>query len=309
VTLELPVRGDPLASLIADGDYEVPTAHAIVLDMLSPGGGLLLDVGAHLGTLAVPAALLGSRVVAVEANPHNAAILRANGAGLPLEVVEAAAGDDGSASVRFLPDGPYGRIVRRGRGSIEVPIVTGAQLLRRLGGAPDIVKIDVEGSEIEVLRGLAPVLAHRPPLVFEANAYALDLRGRHVDDLHRAVEAMGYEIYRIEPDLLVPVGSTTFQARSWIDCLAVPAGVPVGTLTSLPIGTRPTAGDIAGDVFVGAREPLSTTRAWLAAALAGAPDDLHADPRVVEALELLADDPDRAVRRAAHRTRRVRRAR
>ncbi|MBW8825699.1 MAG: FkbM family methyltransferase [Acidobacteria bacterium] len=302
--LGVPSHGDVVADQLLSGAYELPPAHALVLDLL-PAGGLLLDVGAHLGTLVVPAARGGATVVAVEPNPTNASLLRANTSGLDVRVVEAAAGAR-PGTLPFLPDGPWGRITRRRqRGTIDVDVVSGAELLPVLGRPADVVKLDVEGSEVEVLAGLAPVLAHRPPLIFECNAYALALRSVPVERLTRAVEALGYEVFRIDPpNRLLPAGSATFQARSWIDCLAVAGGPPTGT--PWVVGPRPSAGDIVDDIVVQARDPHAGTRVWLATALAGAPSEVLGDARVTEALRALAADSERRVRRAAKRT--IRRA-
>jgi hypothetical protein len=172
-----------------------------------------------------------------------------------------------------------------------------------LGRHPDVVKLDVEGFEIEALAGLAPLLVDHPPLVFESNAYALALRGIEVATLHRTVERLGYDIYRIDDvDLVVQAGSGMFQARSWIDCLAVAAGTPPTALEPIRVGRRPQATDIAADVEAQAQDPDAGTRAWLATELAGAPADVLADERVSRALRSLAADPDRTVRRAARRT-------
>jgi len=39
------------------------------------GTGTLLDIGAHIGTIALPVAATGSRVVAIEMNPANCCVL------------------------------------------------------------------------------------------------------------------------------------------------------------------------------------------------------------------------------------------
>ena len=71
---------------------------------------LVVDLGAHVGTVALPLAALGARVLAVEASPRNVMLLRA--AALRnrfelLEVVHAAISDQ-SESLRFCDAGPWG---------------------------------------------------------------------------------------------------------------------------------------------------------------------------------------------------------
>ena len=300
VVLGLPPAGDVLGDQIRRGTYEVAPAHRLVLDLVGPGA-LLVDAGAHIGTLSAAAGARGATVVAVEPNPVNAALLRANTAPYDVTVVEAVLGQT-AGTVSFLADGAWGRVVDdKAEGAVTRPVVTGRELLGTLGRPPDVVKLDVEGYEVEALEGLAPLLTGHPPMVFECNAYALALRGLRVEQLTRAVEELGYEVFRIDPpDRLSPAGTATFQTRSWIDCLAV-AG-PLPDHASRVVTARPGVEDIAADVAVQARDPDAPTRAWLAGALAGAPTDVRADQRVEGALRALSVDRDRRVRRAAKRT-------
>lgn len=126
-------------------------------------GTVFYDVGAHHGFLSVCAARLGARVYAFEPSPDNARRIRRNAElnGLPIEVVEAAAWDDeGGASLRAgrwdsewrtVPGGPV-RTVALDDFAASHP-------------APDLLKIDVEGAEVRVLRGARRLLSERPPVV------------------------------------------------------------------------------------------------------------------------------------------------
>ncbi len=64
----------------------------------------------------------------------------------------------------------------------------------------DLMKIDAEGSEIEVLKGARRLLssARRPTLVFEANPEALGRAGASVDSLMEVVASFRYRIAEIE---------------------------------------------------------------------------------------------------------------
>ncbi len=297
------IGGDVLAGQLRAGTYRPPDAHRLLLALAGPGS-VVLDVGAHLGTLSLAAAAAGARVLAVEASPLNAACLArsaeltglsAASPGEPgVRVVHAAAGPE-AGSVPFLPDGAWGRVVAAGQpGALEVPVVTGADLAPRLGGPADVVKVDVEGYEIEVLRGLGPVLGHRPPLVFESNGYALDLLGTDAQALQRAVEDLGYAVHRIDADGLVPIGSHVLQTRSWIDCVALAPGPPPPELAPWPVRGPLTADDVGGDAVTEARDPHPGVRRWVAVTLRMAPPDLLRRADVAAALDALAadDDPD-----------------
>lgn len=142
---------------------------AAVLDAAARPGGVVVDVGANIGLHAVRlAGLVGpeGRVYAVEPAPDNLAYLRANLERLGVENVEVlalAASDERGTRRFFLQERPthhgfYERPEGHGR-AIEVAT---APLDDRLDGPVDLVKIDTEGAEIEVLRGLEEVLAASP---------------------------------------------------------------------------------------------------------------------------------------------------
>lgn len=142
-----------------------------------PAGGLAIDVGAHVGDRIACFRKLGARVVAVEPQPHLAALLRRlHGRDRGVALLDCALGaEPGVAELRVNRRNPTlstlstawtGTMARSPRfpgeswdGSVKVPVRTLDELIAR-HGAPDFVKIDVEGFEAEVLAGLSkPVLA------------------------------------------------------------------------------------------------------------------------------------------------------
>jgi FkbM family methyltransferase len=144
---------------------------AACLDDAARPGGRVIDVGANVGLHAIRLArLVGpeGRVYAVEPAPDNLAYLRANLERLGVENVEVlalAASDERGTRRFFLQERPthhgfYERPEGRGR-AIEVAT---APLDDRVDGPVDLVKIDTEGAEIEVLRGLEGLLAASPDI-------------------------------------------------------------------------------------------------------------------------------------------------
>jgi FkbM family methyltransferase len=136
------------------------------------------DVGANVGDKAEVFRRLAGRVVCVEADPDTADFLRYRFRGRPGVVVEpSAVGDQiGRAELSRKPHFGFNTLsakwsdVMSGRGLptseiVTVPVTTLDQLVLR-HGPPDYIKIDVEGYELPVVRGLtSPV----PVLSVEAN--------------------------------------------------------------------------------------------------------------------------------------------
>ena len=70
--------------------------------------------------------------------------------------------------------------------------------------APDLIKIDVEGFEINVFKGLRQTLAkHHPPIVFEHSLYRLKERGSSADEVSGFLESLGYTVLRLSDRLPV----------------------------------------------------------------------------------------------------------
>jgi FkbM family methyltransferase len=180
--------------LLVERGLGSPLFHLGVFEQSLSTGMVVVDCGAHIGLHTVVAARrVGpeGRVIALEPDPVNVKALRANveanGVADRVEVVEAAASDR-PGSVRLHLDsnldvsmratssidplgGFPGAVRDRAHGSdslhssVDVACVTLDDVIgeRRV----DVAKIDVEGAETEVLRGLANVLQRRPgPTLF-----------------------------------------------------------------------------------------------------------------------------------------------
>lgn len=184
--VEGPGRGllfDPGAgnAAYATGANERPVQEALA-GALRPGD-TVLDVGANVGFLTVIAARLvgaGGRVVAFEPVPDNARQIRRNAKLNRLgniEVVESAVADRTGTATLVLARFAGGAALEGADrppdacGERTVPVVTldewcaGASV-----PAPALVKIDVEGAELAVLRGMAGLLAGpRPALLIEVD--------------------------------------------------------------------------------------------------------------------------------------------
>ena len=183
-------------------------------------GGLFVDVGANVGTYSIWAAELGAEVIALEPAADTFALLMENVElnGYQVTTVQAAAGAR-CGTARFTASRDAGNSLDP-NGPVQTRLVTIDSLVngRQVTG----MKVDVEGFEIDVLRGCARALAeHRIGLIqLEWNAMserALGTDRRPVADL---LAQHGYRLYRPDPaGRLVPISDPGFGA----DVFARPA--------------------------------------------------------------------------------------
>jgi FkbM family methyltransferase len=223
-------RDDPVADALAAGSFPLPRLLAVAR-RCTPAGGRVLDLGSHVGAFALAAAASGFEVGAVEASTANAALLRAavsaNGFEERLQVVHAAVSDR-PGTLSFHELGPYGHVLEDGQGGTTVEAVAVDDLLGRLGWhGVDFVKLDVEGSEVAAVRGMARLLAGEPPPVVwcESNGHTLALLRESPRSLFAAFEAAGLQVYVVEPERLVRMRPDDVQGPTVVDVLAV-SGIP-----------------------------------------------------------------------------------
>lgn len=190
---------------------------ALCCRILQPGDAFV-DGGANLGMFSLPAASRvgpAGRVLAFEPVPGTAARLRENAAlnGFTwLEVREEALagsgaerefvmlGGDAAGLSGFTPGHREGAEVRRVR-AVTLDAVVGDRPVR-------LVKLDLEGAEVEALRGGASVLARqRPDLLLEVVPEQLERAGSSAGELFQLLRAAGYRISWVAPDgTLRPAG-------------------------------------------------------------------------------------------------------
>jgi FkbM family methyltransferase len=69
----------------------------------------------------------------------------------------------------------------------------------------DIMKIDVEGSELRVLEGAKAMLSrHQPRIMIEINSSALVAAGASVEQLEDLLRGLGYQLFATQRDRLLP---------------------------------------------------------------------------------------------------------
>jgi FkbM family methyltransferase len=182
--------------------------------------GLVYDVGANIGAYAMLfSRLVGpeGKVIAFEPSPVVVTELRANLAlnGMSnVDVVECAVGaEEGIA--QFDPAGEQSAVGHvSASGSVTVKI----QTLDRIGGNPDVIKIDVEGYESQVLVGSSETIKRCQPLLL------IELHTPEQDrEVGRILQDFRYVAYRLSWE---PVRD---MSKGWPD----PDGMQ-GTVVAIP---------------------------------------------------------------------------
>ena len=160
----------------------------------------ILDVGANIGNHSLFLSALAPEVHAFEPSRDAVALLRLNAErSQNVQIHEFGLSDDYSTKTAWIPPENLGgaKIIQSGDSEhdsiaeFKVQPFDGIRALvsRQIG----FVKIDVEGHELAVLRGMRETLMEDKPLVlFETNYSSLD------DGSHAAVEALrgiGYDVF------------------------------------------------------------------------------------------------------------------
>jgi FkbM family methyltransferase len=186
------------------------TRMCALMDRALRRGATVVDVGANIGVVAAYAAHRvgpGGRVIAVEPAADNMQILaenvRRNGltnvtalnlaAGRRRESRQFYLRGDVSAVNSLFPESCYAQVT-------EVATVNVAPLDELVDGVADLVKIDVEGAELDVLAGTPRLLAQPAvqlivewhPVLQQAAGYAPDALPRALLDAGFAIQAVGH---------------------------------------------------------------------------------------------------------------------
>lgn len=189
----------------------------MLIERGAPHWQVALDVGANLGDWAreVTAANPACRVHCFEASPSTFDALRARLGGAPNVTLHAAGAGDSDGTLAFHDHGAGSTLssfvtrdevrARYGERVVEVPVRRLDSVLAELGLAHvDFAKVDTEGFEMPVLRGMADALeARRIGCVqFEYGGTWLDA-GESLRNANQFLSARGYRVSRVLPDRVV----------------------------------------------------------------------------------------------------------
>jgi FkbM family methyltransferase len=200
-------------------------------------GDVVVDGGAHIGTVTLPAAIAAGstgRVLAFEPAPEARSRLahhvRLNG--LPQVSIrrEGLGSVRGNGVLRVTEDPGFsslGPTLPRGGGSqpVEVPLVTVDDVCAEEGiSRIALLKLDIEGGEVAALRGGARMLEEGrvDAVIVEYNRMAQTAWGFTHDDLPELLRSTHPAISCITPRGCVPLRDTPLPAHAELLCL--PAG-------------------------------------------------------------------------------------
>jgi FkbM family methyltransferase len=229
--LALPeASSDPVVQAYAAGSSLNRYLVDLLVEFTQPGD-RVLDLGCHVGTFSVPAAALGRRVIAVDASPLHVESVRLAAQRNRFESllrVEWCAVDRAAGHVDFDENGLWGMVSRStepAAGRLRVAPRRADEIVAAAGwDAVDLVKMDVEGSELAAVDSLGALLESptAPMLIYESNGMTFELFGYTIEDMRRRLEQLGYVTCRFEAGCLVYSDPSELQPEAWLDVIALP---------------------------------------------------------------------------------------
>jgi len=217
----LPAGTDIVLNGIKSHDAEIRLTKFLAVQL--KGGDTFIDIGAHYGYYSLLASVLvgeNGHVYAVEASLHSYEILRANTVhATNITTYHNAAGETPGEITFYEYPGPfaeYNTIVKdayegaawfkKVKQTInKVQTIVLDNLIADNEISKAIIKIDVEGGELSVIKGLSQSLREKDLTIVMEYLLSKDLHSPH----HQAVEFMteqAYNVYAIDKDgVIVPV--------------------------------------------------------------------------------------------------------
>lgn len=209
-----PAQGLRIGMRHASNDYpsgtvEEPVQRALG-ELLEPGD-VFFDVGANIGFFTLVASrFVGDRggLYAFEARASIAKSAEKNFRrnGLDAIVIPVAVGDSNGTTTLLVAEHPGGSTIEQSKAVTtlrvqSVDLVTLDHLVESgRVRVPDVVKIDVEGAEPAVVRGMHSTLErHRPIVLFELDDAELSKVERQYVDMQTMFSEVGYLCERLDP--------------------------------------------------------------------------------------------------------------
>lgn len=207
---------DSVGSVIrSDGCYE-PEVVSLFLSHIKPDSAVI-DVGAHIGQYTLLAAGNGCTVHSFEPEPRTFAILSRNVAqnGLTSVFLNQCALSETAHFARLFPAssdniGATSLIPNKYSSAVSTSISCVAldeYLADHSSPVVSLIKIDVEGAELSVLRGARVTLSrYHPHLIVEFCEHMQAAAGHSCEEIADLLRSFGYRLWRVNPAGLIPYG-------------------------------------------------------------------------------------------------------
>ena len=185
-----------------------------VLDVLlafTKPGDTFVDIGAHIGTVSIPMALKGAKVISFEPSDDAFPLLTSNAKlnNVSIDIRKKGVGEKrGDATLQTGVKGNAGsRSLVEGGDVVVVPLddeITHA----------DTIKIDVEGMELYVLRGAEQLITKSQPIiVFEMNGIQMSFYKTKIQSVESFFRDHGYRLFLNKKGTLWEIGSLSLVTR------------------------------------------------------------------------------------------------
>jgi len=195
---------------------------------LFPETGTFIDIGANIGAFSLSLAAKGWNGYSFEASSKNSFVLKSSIAinGFDVKVVGSAVLDK-SGKINFFQHGPYGVVQNEAMSDVPYEEIDCICLDDWINSNKiekvDLIKIDIEGSEVAALRGMKRFLDKYgyPPVYIEGNAYTLKLHGESISSMLSLTACMGYKAYEMQDGGLCSVDESKIPEYNCADFLLV----------------------------------------------------------------------------------------
>jgi len=222
---------DPVSEAIRKGD--MPVEHQL-FSLFPEQNGTFIDIGANIGAFCISFASRGWKGFSFEASSRNATLLKESVQLNNFDVhVSEIAIYSKTGKIYFVQNGPFGFIpndVFKGMKYDKIDCTSLDDWMQSEKNIEkvDLMKIDIEGSEVYALRGMKQFLSkfEYPPIFMEVNAFALSLQKETSLSLLSLANNIGYNAYEIIDDKLHPVAADRLPLTPYTDYFLIHGEVP-----------------------------------------------------------------------------------
>jgi FkbM family methyltransferase len=207
------------------GKYE-PETYSFFKKIIKPGM-IIVDIGAHIGYFTRLFSRLAGRdgfVYALEADPENFSLLKKNTLHLKNAMLLPLAVSNQTGSINFYRSektGCHSTIEDRAQHKETITVASSdldSILSNRQTEKVDVIKIDIEGGELNALKGMQKTLSTNRglSLVIEFNPGCLKQAAVAPREFIRYISGLGFYIYAIHQDALILITAAEMEPEKYL---------------------------------------------------------------------------------------------